>query len=82
LPRYCHGIAIVQHMRAGYTEVFTERLNTRSAMTVKEAKSGDIIKSGIVLIALGGKHLQVENDHGVFKAKVFEGKWLVYHRAK
>ncbi|PCJ19090.1 MAG: chemotaxis response regulator protein-glutamate methylesterase [Candidatus Cloacimonadota bacterium] len=73
LPSNCPGIAIVQHMPAGYTEVFADRLNSRSSMEVKEAKDGDIIKSGIVLIAPGGKHLEIENDGGIFKAKVFGG---------
>ncbi|MCO4782565.1 MAG: chemotaxis response regulator protein-glutamate methylesterase [Candidatus Cloacimonetes bacterium] len=73
LPANCPGIAIVQHMPAGYTEIFAERLNSRSAMDVKEAKTGDVIKSGVVLIAPGGKHLSVENDHGIFKAKVSDG---------
>lgn len=80
LPSNCPGIAVVQHMPAGYTEVFAERLNSRSAMTVKEAKTGDIIKAGIVLIAPGGKHLTIENDQGVFKAKVVEGAKVNGHQ--
>lgn len=79
LPENCPGIAIVQHMPAGYTEVFAKRLNSRSSMTVKEAKTGDIIKSGVVLIAPGGKHLKIEKVQGVFKAIVFKGEKINGH---
>src|SRR5574340_583472 len=45
------GIVIVQHMPAGFTEMFASRLNSLSAIEVKEAQDGDLILPGRALIA-------------------------------
>jgi len=45
------GTVIVQHMPAGFTKHFAERLNGLSAMEVMEAKTGDRVMNGRVLIA-------------------------------
>jgi len=38
LPAACPGVVIVQHMPAGFTKMYAERLNTLCAMEVKEAE--------------------------------------------
>ncbi|MCX8022466.1 MAG: chemotaxis response regulator protein-glutamate methylesterase [Syntrophorhabdaceae bacterium] len=50
-------LAIVIHMPVGYTEAFANKLNEASSLTVKEAKEGDVLERGIVLIAPAGRHL-------------------------
>jgi len=50
-------IAVVLHMPVGYTEMFAEKLNTLSRLNVVEAKEGDVMRKGVVLIAPGGRHL-------------------------
>lgn len=50
---------IVQHMPSGFTKSLAERLNTLSAVTVKEAEDGEILKRGYVYIAPGGYQLKV-----------------------
>lgn len=50
-------VVIVLHMPIGYTKMYAERLNQMSAITVKEAQDGDLITSGLVLLAQAGKHL-------------------------
>ena len=48
------GTVVVQHMPAGFTEMFANRLNDVSRVVVKEAKNGDRVVPGQVLIAPGG----------------------------
>src|SRR3990167_1412342 len=54
------GLLIVQHMPAGFTEVFASRLNNISAIEVKEARDGDMVLPGRAIIAPGGKHIKVK----------------------
>lgn len=53
------GIVIVQHMPAGFTKLYAERLNKACQLTVSEAKSGDEVKPGHVLIAPGDYNMKV-----------------------
>jgi two-component system chemotaxis response regulator CheB len=58
------GIVISQHMPAGFTRSFAERLNKLSPLMVSEAAAGDRVKAGTVLIAPGGHHLIVKKSRG------------------
>ena len=55
LPPDTPGIVVVQHMPEGFTKMYAERLDRLCHMRVKEAKSGDAIVRGQVLIAPGGE---------------------------
>ena len=48
------GTVIVQHMPAGFTGMYANRLNDQCRVAVKEAKHGDRLMPGQVLIAPGG----------------------------
>ena len=52
---------IVQHMPAGFTKALAERLDSISAISVKEAEDGDKIEAGKVYIAPGNYHLRIKN---------------------
>ena len=52
-------IIIVQHMPAGFTKSLANRLNTISAITVKEAEDDEILHKGTAYIAPGGYHFKV-----------------------
>lgn len=54
------GVLIVQHMPAHFTEALAERLDELSALRVREAREGDRISIGTVLIAPGDHHVVVE----------------------
>lgn len=50
---------IVQHMPAGFTRAFANRLDTLSAARVSEATDGEPLRPGCVFIARGDTHLTV-----------------------
>ena len=47
------GVVVVQHMPPGFTKALSDRLNSISAIKVKEAEDGDIIRRGQVYMAPG-----------------------------
>ena len=51
LPADIPGMVIVQHMPPGFTGMYAQRLNKICAMEVREAKNGDEIHRGLVLVA-------------------------------
>ena len=57
-------IAVVIHMPAGYTVLYSERLNEMSQLTVKEAAEGDVLVPATVYIAPGGRHLSLHRVGG------------------
>jgi two-component system chemotaxis response regulator CheB len=50
-------VAVVLHMPVGYTEMYARRLNEMSALKVVEAREGEVLRRGVVLIAQAGRHL-------------------------
>ena len=50
---------VVQHMPEGFTEMFARRLDECCALDVQEAKSGDLLVAGRVLICPGNRHIMV-----------------------
>ncbi len=57
MPSDCPGILITQHMPAGFTKSFANRLNSLCQISVKEAEGGERILPGHAYIAPGDKHL-------------------------
>lgn len=51
------GIAVAQHMPVGFTKVFANHLNDICDVEIREAKNGDLILPGKVLIAPSGKQI-------------------------
>jgi len=58
------GISIVQHMPAGFTKSFSERLNSMSNLNVFESYDNCLLKNGDCVIAQGGRHI-VFDENGV-----------------
>lgn len=54
-------VLVVQHMPAGFTKAFAERLDKNSQINVVEANDNDIIKPNVVYIAPGGYHMTINN---------------------
>jgi two-component system chemotaxis response regulator CheB len=53
------SILLVQHMPEGFTEMFARRLDECCALEVQEAKSGDLLLAGRVLVCPGNRHMMV-----------------------
>ena len=53
-------VVIVQHMPPVFTRMFAQRLDSKCALSVKEAEHGDLVVPGRVLIAPGDKHLELK----------------------
>lgn len=73
LPAGTPGVVVVQHMPSGFTALFAERLARECAMEVKEAATGDRIRTGRILVAAGGTQLRVRRSGGVYLA-ICEGE--------
>ena len=56
---FAASMLIVQHMPEGFTEMFARRLDECCALDVREARSGDLLVAGRVLICPGNRHMMV-----------------------
>lgn len=80
LPADTPGVVIVQHMPAGFTRMFAERLNEQCAIAVKEAENGDRILRGRALIAPGDYHMTVHRSGETYLIKTQTGDKICGHR--
>jgi len=78
-PATAPGVVIVQHMPPGFTKMFAERLNQLCAMEVKEAETGDRVRSGRILIAPGAKQLEVTRSGGMYQVRCEPGEKVSGH---
>jgi two-component system chemotaxis response regulator CheB len=64
-PELPSAVFIVQHMPPAFTQSFADRLDDLSALPVREAQPGEVVETGVVYIAPGGKHLTLRRavDH-------------------
>jgi len=79
-PRTMVGTVVVQHMPAGFTKMFADRLNSLAQVAVKEAEDGDQIVDGRVLIAAGGSQMEVLKFGAGWRVKLFDGPLCCGHR--
>ncbi|HMA99609.1 MAG TPA: CheB methylesterase domain-containing protein, partial [Spirochaetota bacterium] len=77
LPANIPGVVITQHMPAGFTSMFAQRLNSETGFEVKEAEDGDRIVTGRILIAPGDYHMRVERSGGYYITRISSGEELV-----
>ena len=61
-PEDTPPVIIVQHMPAGFTKLYSERLNRNCKMQVKEAEDGDRLRRGLIIIGAGEHHLRLCRD--------------------
>ena len=80
LPRNAPGTVIVQHMPANFTGPFAQRLNSLCAMEVREAKNGDSITPGVVLLAPGDYHMVVRRSGARYYVEIGSGDKVSGHR--
>jgi two-component system chemotaxis response regulator CheB len=63
---------VAQHMPAGFTRGFAERLDRLTPLSASEAEGGEEPTGGSVLIAPGGHHLELETVRGRTTTRVVE----------
>ena len=56
---FLSAIVVVQHMPEGFTGMFAKRLDECTPLDVHEARSGDLLLAGRVLICPGNRHVMV-----------------------
>ncbi|MAQ83002.1 MAG: chemotaxis protein CheB [Maritimibacter sp.] len=62
LPDDMPPIVVVQHMPKGFTASFARRLDKLCPLSVEEARTGDHLAHGRVLIAPGDRHMILRRD--------------------
>lgn len=80
LPSDSPGIMIAQHMPAGFTNSFAQRLNSLCRITVSEAVHGERILPGHAYIAPGGFHLSLTRSGANYVAQVHQEPPVNRHR--
>lgn len=70
LPAGMPGIVIVQHMPPVFTQMYAERLDRETLLTVHEAQDGMPILAGHAYVAPGDAHLRVARRGAELIAKV------------
>jgi two-component system, chemotaxis family, protein-glutamate methylesterase/glutaminase len=58
-PQLPAAVVVAQHMPAKFTQAFAERLDRACALEVREARHGDALRPGLVLIAPGAGTMTV-----------------------
>ena len=79
LPPTIPGVIVVQHMPPNFTKAFAERLNKLCRLEISEARNGDSVMPGHVLIAPGNKHLLLNRSGARYYVSVKDGP-LVNHQ--
>ena len=79
MPLSSPGVVVVQHMPAKFTTSFAERLDSLCEMTVREAKDGETVSNGLVLIAPGNFHMLLKRSGARYYVNVKTGP-LVHHQ--
>jgi two-component system, chemotaxis family, protein-glutamate methylesterase/glutaminase len=80
LPANFPGTVVTQHIPAGFSKAFSDRLNQLCRMEVKEAEDGDELRSGRVLVAPGGLHMLLRRAGAGYKVVVKDGPRVCYQR--
>jgi two-component system, chemotaxis family, protein-glutamate methylesterase/glutaminase len=63
-PELPAAVFVAQHMPPMFTAALARRLHESSALTVREAEDAEPALQGVVYIAPGGQHLEVEHQEG------------------
>ncbi|HEX9050572.1 MAG TPA: chemotaxis-specific protein-glutamate methyltransferase CheB [Anaeromyxobacter sp.] len=65
------GFVVAQHMPERFTGAFADRLARTTSFVASEAAEGDVVAAGRVLVAPGGRHLEVRRgSDGVLRAAI------------
>jgi two-component system chemotaxis response regulator CheB len=81
LPRDLNlAVLVVQHMPVGFTRSLADRLAARSALPVREAVDGELVRPRTVLIAPAGKHMRIRRRGSVVRVLLEDEPREALHR--
>jgi len=80
MPANAPGTVIVQHMPAGFTKAFADRLNRLCAMEIKEAEDNESVVPGKALIAPGDKHMVFGRSGSRYFVRLKDGPRVHHQR--
>jgi two-component system chemotaxis response regulator CheB len=80
LPAGMPGMVIVQHMPPVFTASLAARLDRASALNVREARDGEPIETGTVLVAPGDRHLLVRKHGAGYRVELRDGPRIGLHK--
>ncbi|OHB45029.1 MAG: chemotaxis response regulator protein-glutamate methylesterase [Planctomycetes bacterium GWC2_49_10] len=72
-PANAPGTVVVQHMPASFTSAFAQRLNEICHVHVREARDGDSVVPGQVLLAPGGYQMTLQRSGANYYVSVKDG---------
>jgi two-component system chemotaxis response regulator CheB len=73
-------VLVVQHMPEGFTRAFADRLNSNSALKVKEAEDGDRVLPGHGYIAPGHSHMLLDKTGAGRVIRIVKTEKISGHR--
>lgn len=80
LPAGLPGIAIVQHIPAGFSKAYADRMNGICAFPVREAVDGERLEPGTALIAPGNFHMMLTWCQDHYRVRVTDGPQIWHQR--
>ena len=80
MPSDCPGILITQHMPAGFTKSFANRLDSLCKISVKEAEDGERVLPGHAYIAPGDKHLLLARSGANYVTRLSDAEPVNRHK--
>jgi len=80
LPADTPPILIAQHMPAGFTKSFADRLNKYCKLAVKEAEDGERVLPGHAYIAPGSHHLLLKRNGAGYVTALSDGPPVNRHK--
>ena len=79
-PAKTPPVVITQHMPAGFTSMYAERLNRICPMEVREAKNGDHLRQGLILLAPGGMQMRLVPLGSSYSVSILPSEKVNGHR--
>jgi two-component system chemotaxis response regulator CheB len=73
-------MVVTQHIPAGFSLAFANRLNKLCSMEVREAADGDTLHRGLALIAPGDYHLLLRRAGAGYAVELQQGPQVCYQR--
>jgi len=74
LPAQTPPIIVVIHLQPGMTRIYADMQSEKLKRDIREAKSGDILKPGQILIAPAGQHMKLVSNLGQLSVTCYVGE--------